>query len=565
MKKSLLIILLFMESALVYAGEGDSTITQSKKWFSLSAGLTLSAQFYQNWGGTPRQQPFMYSISGAPALDIKGVTMPFSVIYSNQVFAYQQPFNQFGIAPRFKYGTIYLGTSSIRQSNYTLAGQRFTGAGAELQFKWFRIGGMYGRLRSQVLPYGNLNVPATFLNEAETQSFKRNGYTVKIGFGKKDRFVDLIWFKGYDVTPDNFQQAEWNIKPRENVVFGINSSLNFGKKVTLKNDWAVSAFTQNTLADTVEIENDQIRKLAQSVLLPRISTQIRFAGESSIRFNHKILSPSFSYKRVELDYTSLGAYFFQTDIQQFTGGLNLKLFKGKLVTNASLGRMNDNLQKQRVRTSYRSIGSVSINFNPSPRWGINMVYSNYGITQSPLPKTLTDTTRLNQVNNSFTFMPRLLIQKGKATHSMNLSLGYTALNNLGASFAATAAMTNYTGNFNYTWQHTPTMLSLGLTPTVIISRTFAGEFLSRGAGFNAGKVLAKGKFTINYVGGYFSNQFNGNSNGYTVSQLVSFTGNIPKWPSLSLNVQHINNVSNNTLAVQSFKELFATISVSYNF
>lgn len=543
----------------------DSTETPKKKWLSFSAGLTLSAQFYQNWGGDPRQQPFMYSVSGAPALDIKGVTMPFSVIYSNQVFAYQQPFNQFGIAPRFKYGSVYLGTTSIRQSNYTLAGQRFTGIGTELQFKWLRLGGMYGRLRRQVNPFGNVNDPSTFLNESETPAFKRNGYTVKIGFGKKDRFFDLIWFKGYDVAPKDFQQADWNVKPRENVVFGINSILNFGKKITLKNDWAISAFTQNAIADTLVIENDKLKKLARRILLPRISTQVRLAGETSIRFNHKVLSPSFSYKRVELDYTSLGAYFFQTDLQQFTGGLSLKLLKGKLVTNASFGRQNDNLQQQRLRTSYRNIGSLNVNFNPSSKWGLNLVYSNFGITQSPLPKSLTDTTRINQINNSLTFMPRVMIQRVKSTHSLNLVLGYNALNNLGASFAATAAMTNYTGNLNYTWQHKSTLVSLGITPTAIISNTFAGEFFSQGATFNAGKVFGKGKYSLNYVGGYFSNAFNGSSNGYTSTQLISFTGNIPKWPSISFNLQNINNVSKNILAAKTFKELFATLSVSYNF
>jgi hypothetical protein len=565
MKQFLLFLLVISTFTTAYAGVEDSSNVAKKKWLSLSAGLTLSAQFYKNWGGDPRQQPFMYSVSGAPALDIKGVTMPFSVIYSNQVFSYQQPFNQFGLAPRFKYGTVYLGTTSIRQSNYTLAGQRFTGVGTELQFKWLRLGAMYGRLRRQVSPFGNINDPSTFLNESETPAFKRNGYTVKLGFGKKDRYFDLIWFKGYDVAPKDFQQADWNVKPRENVVFGINSILNFGKKITLKNDWAISAFTQNTLADTLVIEDVKLKNLAQSILLPRISTQVRIAGETSIRFNHKILSPSFSYKRVELDYTSLGAYFFQTDLQQFTGGINLKLFKGKLVTNASLGRQNDNLQKQRLRTSYRNIGSLNINFNPSSKWGINLVYSNFGITQSPLPKSLTDTTRINQINNSITFMPRVMFQRAKSTHSMHLVLGYNALNNLGASFAATAEMTNYTINFNYTWQHTPTLVSLGITPTTIISNTFAGEFLSRGATLNAGKVFGKGKYSINYVGGYFANAFNGASNGHTTTQLLSFTGNIPKWPSLSLNVQNINNVSNNVLAAKSFKELFATISVSYNF
>ena len=72
-----------------------------KPWIGFSSGLTVSGQYYRNWGGDPRQQPFMYSISGVPALDIKGMTMPFNVLYSNQVFTVQQPFNQIGIAPRF--------------------------------------------------------------------------------------------------------------------------------------------------------------------------------------------------------------------------------------------------------------------------------------------------------------------------------------------------------------------------------------------------------------------------------------------------------------------------------
>jgi hypothetical protein len=565
MRICLLFFFLFYSFSAACAAEQDSSSINRKKWFGMSAGLTLSGQFYHNWGGTPRQQPFMYSISGAPALDIKGVTMPFSVIYSNQVFSYQQPFNQFGIAPRFKFGSVFLGTSSLRMSNYTLAGQRFTGVGAELQFKWLRLGGMYGRLRRQVNPFGNVNEPSTFLIEAETPAFKRNGYTVKIGFGKKDHFFDFIWFKGYDVAPKDFVQTDWNLKPRENVVFGINSMLNFGKKITLKNDWGISAFTQNTLADTLVIEDAKLKNLAQKILLPRISTQVRIAGETSIRFNHKILSPSFSYKRVELDYTSLGAYFFQTDLQQFTGGINLKLFKGKLVTNASIGRQNDNLQKQRLRTSYRNIGSLNINFNPSAKWGLNIVYSNFGITQSPLPKSLTDTNRINQITNSITVMPRLMLQRAKSTHNMHFALGYNSLNNLGASFAAVAATTNYTGNFNYTWQHTPTLFSAGITPTAIISRTFLGEFISRGATINTGKVFGKGKYSLNYVAGYFANAFNGTQNGRTTTQMLSFTGNIPKWPSMSLNLQNVNNISNNILAAPTFKELFATISVSYNF
>ena len=130
-------ILLVFGSKFVIADNSFS----KKPWIGFSSGLTVSGQYYRKWGGDPRQQPFMYSISGAPALDIKGMTMPFNVLYSNQLFTVQQPFNMIGIAPRFKWGTFYLGSSAMKFSNYSLSGQRFTGVGADLQLGWIRLGG----------------------------------------------------------------------------------------------------------------------------------------------------------------------------------------------------------------------------------------------------------------------------------------------------------------------------------------------------------------------------------------------------------------------------------------
>ena len=543
----------------------DSTGLTKKRWIGLSSGITVSAQYYRNWGADPRQQPFMYSISGAPALDIGGVSMPFSVIYSNQAFSFQQPFNQFGLAPRFKWGTVFLGTSSVRFSSYTLAGQRFMGAGADLQLGKFRLGGMYGRLRRAVFPLGNLNDPQTFLNEAEAPAFKRNGYTFKLGFGTKENFFDFIWFKAWDVKPDNYSVADWPVKPTENVVFGVNSQIKLGKKVTLKNDWAISALTRDINADTLEIENSTARNFARRVLLPRTTTSIRIAGESSIRYNHKFASPSLSYKRIEHDFTSLGAYFFLTDIQQLTGGLQLSLFKKKLSTNFSYGRQRDNLQGLRLRTSTRNIGAASVQFNPSPKWGMSLNYSNFGISQSPLPKALTDTSRINQVNNSLTFIPRLNIQRKNSMHSVNLVLGYAALTNLGASIGASAATTSYNANLSYNWQLQPLFLSAGVTPSVINTETILGTFRATGASFNAGKGFMKGKWMLNYALSVFGNTFNGAENGRTLTHLISLSGNIPRWPSLALNIQHINNTSNNLQAAPSFRELYANLTISYNF
>jgi hypothetical protein len=269
-----------------------------------------------------------------------------------------------------------------------LAGQRILGAGADLQFKWLRLGAIYGRLRRQVNPIGGINDPSTFLIEQEAEAFNRNGYAVKIGFGKQQHYFDIIYFKAFDVTPKNFVESEWLVKPRKNVVFAIASQLKLGKKLMLKNDWGVSAITRNTLSDTVEIDNAFLEKLASSVLLPQLTSQVRLAGESQLKWNGKHFSPSINYKRIELDYTSLGAYYFLTDIQQFTGAFNSRIFKNKINLSASFGRQNDNLQKQRLRTSYRNIGAFNLNYTPNSVWGVQLNYSNFGITQSPLPKSL---------------------------------------------------------------------------------------------------------------------------------------------------------------------------------
>ena len=543
----------------------SDTTNSKKRWIGLSSALTVSAQYYHNWGGAPRQQPFMYSISGAPTLDVKGMSMPFSVIYSNQVFNYQQPFNQLGLAPRFKFGSIYLGTSSVKFSNYTLAGQRFTGIGADLQLKWFRLGGMYGRLRRQVFPLNNFNDPLTFLNESANESFLRNGYTAKIGFGTKENFVDLIYFKGYDIKPNNYNAADWIVKPQENVVFGINSSFKIAPKLILKNDWGISAFTRNQDGDTIEITEPQLRKLARSILLPNLTTNLRLAGESSLRWMNKKISPSISYKRIEHEYTSLGAYFFQTDLQQISLGLNMNLFKNRLSANLNAGRQNDNLQKLRLRTSYRNIGSINLNFNPSTKWGMSLMYSNFGITQSPLPKSLTDTTRINQVNHALSFSPRLNIQKKSAQHGLQMVISYNALNNLGASLGASAENTSYTGSLNYNFQHVPSSFSAGISPSIISTRTQPGIFEARGSAVNVGKALLKGKMVFNYALGYFNNTFNGSANGYTLTNLFVVSGNFPKWPTFSLTAQHIQNTSSVATISPSFSELFASITVTYNF
>jgi hypothetical protein len=193
------------------------------------------------------------------------------------------------------------------------------------------------------------------------------------------------------------------------------------------------------------------------------------------------------------------------------------------------------------------------------------MYSNFGITQSPLPKSLIDTTRINQVNHAFSFSPRINFQRKLTQHGFQLVCSYNALNNLGASLGASAENTSYTGSLNYTFQHTPSSFNIGLSPSTIYTQTQSGVFEARGSAVNLGKAILNGKIVFNYALAYFGNTFNRLPSGYTLTNLFVVSGNFPKWPTFSLTAQHIQNNSSVATISPSFSELFASLTVSYNF
>lgn len=107
-------------------------------------------------------------------------------------------------------------------------------------------------------------------------------------------------------------------------------------------------------------------------------------------------------KRIDPGYQSMGP-IFQHDIQEYSFANNFKLDSGKLSINTNIGFQKDNL-KTKTSTSKRFIGSANISYIPSQKFGINFNFSNYGITNNPLPTSMGNEL-FKQVNNSFMLMP----------------------------------------------------------------------------------------------------------------------------------------------------------------
>ncbi|MBP8877869.1 MAG: hypothetical protein KBF67_12900, partial [Flavobacteriales bacterium] len=99
------------------AGQDIGQIGQQSP-VQFNAGLQAQAGFYSVSGIDPRRTPFFWAISGTPTATIQGVQLPFMVMISDQQRDFQQPFNQFGLSPYYKWAKVHLGYRDVSFSKF---------------------------------------------------------------------------------------------------------------------------------------------------------------------------------------------------------------------------------------------------------------------------------------------------------------------------------------------------------------------------------------------------------------------------------------------------------------
>ena len=498
-----------------------------QKPIQLHSGLSFQTNFYSADGIDPRQDELAWFISGTPKLSVYGVDLPFSFTFSNQHKNYQQPFNQFGVTPTYKWAKMFLGHTSVNWSPFILAGRRFLGVGTELHPGWFRCGAMRGRFQKPIAE--DLTIvedPNNFLIRRPQPAYERKGTAFKAGFiiGGKHSWLDFILFKAEDDPESIARPLEDDVRPAENVAFGISWNYRFFKKLTWKGDAAFSAYSRDLFADTIVLKRYAPWQYEfQKLLQPRESSQIYTAGESTLTWKSNGFMLQAKYRRIDPEYKSMGAYFFQTDIEQYTLSANFGLWKNKVRINGSFGLQHNNLYELKTRTSDRKIGSAGIAINPNRNFGLNIQYTNFGFTQNPTSIGVMDTVRLEQVSQSLTVMPRLSLFKNGLIHVFTLTAAYNELADRSKSSGFDAGLTALTLNFLYNLNLTSSAVNMqgGLfyrqTENAFLTTSF------RGFRIGAGKSFAEGKFTANAGFNFFQNLLNESSNGLT--QQITLTAN----------------------------------------
>jgi hypothetical protein len=342
--------------------------------------------------------------------------MPFSFVLSERERDFRQPFNQFGISPRYKWATAHLGYRSMNLSRYTLAGRTFLGAGIELNPGVFRLAAMYGRMERAV--------EEDTIRQYIIPSYERNGYAVKVGFGSDANFFDISYLRAKDDTSSlRTAPVAASVTPAENAVLAASMKFTFIPELSFDAETAASIFTRDLRSPSLGIKN-QIPGFLLDFYTPNISTTLALAMRGGLNLSLGSFGLRLGYERIEPGFNSLGADYFNTDIENWTIAPRLSLLDRKLRLSGSIGIQHDNLLNQKLARTNRLIGSGSVGWSPNREFSIDADYTNYSTGQVAGRQRINDTVAVRNVTQSATLSPRLLIEDGDMNHSFALVGGY---------------------------------------------------------------------------------------------------------------------------------------------
>lgn len=527
---------------------------------SLDGSITASLTKYSVEGAERRRPATSWTLVGTPTLSFYGINIPMTFIVSDQESEVRQPFNQFGASPQYKWATLHVGYRSLNYSRYTLAGMTFLGAALDLEPKPLRLSVMYGRLQRAVEE--DLN------DYSIIPAYERTGYAMKLGFGSEQNFLEALYLHSKDDQASLKKEPTLlNIFPAENVVMGLNSRWQMAEQIAFEGEVAASLFTRDIRSPLVD--STEVPDFLSGLIDVRSSTSLTLASNLGFILSVPHFSLRLGYERIEPDFSSHGAYYFNTDISNYTLAPNFDFAGGKVRVSGSIGYQVDNLLNTKVAQTERVIGSGNISWNPAQIFGLDLNYSNYSTHQAPITfDTTLKNFRVRNVSQSASVTPRLLFLSENNSHSIVLSTSYQQFNDLNPVTSTTSDSKTSTASLSYNVSFFKSGLSLGSSLLYANSVQATSRTNLIGITINGSKGFFENKVTLGGSFGLTGNKIEPlNSNSTTLNESLSAGYRPYENGSLMFTLYATQNSSGipGIVSSEPFNEITATLSYTHNF
>ncbi len=344
-------------------------------------------------------------------ISLYGLSMPFSLYYSNDNLDFNYPKLSFHINPKYKNWTGHFGQSTMSMSSYVM-NTSFNGIGLEYNSDKIRGGFFYGRLRNAI----NDDPTDPF---ARSPQYKRLGWGAKVGYGSGKNYVDVYFLRAYDQTSSLDEQWRHMVRPQENLVVGVKGCVTPVKWFSLTSNAAVSVFNKDNEAPKVETTTD-----FDKIFDTRYSSLARFAGDVSANFMFGGFNTSVSYRMVQPDYTSLGTYYMTNNYHALSVSASTYLFK-KIALSGTFSGQADNLSNEQMFTTCGYIYALSASTRLGNYFNITTGYNGYQQLQRNGICQVNDSIKVHRIMHSFNVMPSFMLDGDLLGHSASLSFNYS--------------------------------------------------------------------------------------------------------------------------------------------
>ncbi|WP_157638159.1 hypothetical protein [Flexithrix dorotheae] len=342
----------------------------------ISGSFSMVNTFYHAWGIEDRRPPYYWLLNGNVNINLYGVDIPVSLSISQQQQQFVQPFNQYGVSPRYKSITLHAGHRSLNFSELTLGSNVFLGLGVEYTPSNLpiKVSSMRGRLIAPT-PAGS------FRNGIEIPpTYKRMGQGIKItGFRKSDQ-IDFTLFQANDdisSTPLDSGGTSANYpSPEENVVVELGLRKQLFKRLSLEIKFASSIYNLDSRSPAIESENLG-NKLLSPLIKTNASTQHNKAIIGKLNYSKEKYNLYLNYRRIDPEYKSMGSVFLTNDLEDITTGFNFNLLKNKINLDLNGGVQYNNLNRDKLSRMERLIGGVNLSYNVNESINLAINYSNF--------------------------------------------------------------------------------------------------------------------------------------------------------------------------------------------
>ena len=486
---STLFLVLAVLTCSFLSGQDLSTIGEKPIWkeAKITGGIGGSLVGYATNGQPSQRPPFYWVVNANVNLDIYGMSIPFSATFTSQNQDFAQPFNQFGLSPKYKWVTAHLGFRSMQFSQYSLAGLTFLGAGVELEIpdsKW-TVKAMGGRLIKAIPLANGQNVVS------EDAAFERWGYGTNVGYKHKTGQIGFSVFKGEDVSTSINTDSLLLLKPAENVVASVTLQQKIGKRLSFNSEFAVSSFTRDRRLDPVENNEFGYQNNFGWLIKSNSSTVTNSAFTGNLTYTLKAHSFGVTYRRVGPEFQSMGATYLNNDVEEVTGNIGTSILKRKLNLAGSLGFQRNNLADNLYTDDRRVIGSANVTWLISKKVILSGIYSNFRASSDPSAVNILDTIRFIQVTSNYGLVATYSTATEKLGHNVILSNNYQQANsisegdlqsvengsefynsNLSYTLTLIPNQINLTAAANYNQFISPGVVNEAIGPTVAVSKPF---------------------------------------------------------------------------------------------